>query len=99
MKIHSRIVDLQFPFDAGIVYDTRMAGQYSLKKIMRLFDDEGYKNLEIHQGMDAVFSWRTLETITSEEEINAVKDNLKAYCGMDTYAMIVVYKWLKNLVR
>ncbi len=99
MKIYSRIVDLQFPFDAGLIYDTRMKGQYSLKKIMSILDDVGYSDLEIHQGMDAVFSWRGIDDFSNEEEKELVIENLKSYCAMDTYSMIVVYEWIKKLVE
>ncbi|NLC96413.1 MAG: DUF2779 domain-containing protein [Erysipelotrichaceae bacterium] len=99
MKIYSRIVDLQLPFDLGIVYDTRMKGHYSLKMIMSLLNDVGYSELEISQGMDAVFNWRSLDKLESKEEKEIVIENLKSYCAMDTYAMIVVYRWLKKLAE
>ena len=43
--------------------------------------------------MDAVFNWRALdkEEANNKEE---VLENLKKYCGMDTYAMIRVYQKL-----
>ena len=99
MKIYSRIVDLQLPCDLGIVYDTRMKGHYSLKMIMSLLNDVGYSELEISQGMDAVFNWRSLDKLESKEEKEIVIENLKSYCAMDTYAMIVVYRWLKKLAE
>lgn len=92
-----RIVDLQFPFEAGLIYDTRMRGSYSLKTIMSLLDDKSYKELDISQGMDAVFSYRKIELLDNQEDIDEIVDSLKAYCGMDTYAMYAVYKWLESL--
>ncbi len=92
-----RIVDLQFPFESGIVYDVRMRGQYSLKTLMNILDEKGYSSLTIHQGMDAVYSWRKIVETTDEAEKQKIIAGLKEYCGMDTYAMLTVYKWLKNL--
>lgn len=98
-NINARMEDLQLPFISGIIYDTRMKGYWSLKTIMSMMDDPGYKDLDIRQGMDAVFQWRHLdynETV-NEEEKEKIVDDLKKYCGMDAYAMTVVYKWLLEL--
>ena len=59
--INARMEDLELVFVSGIVYDVRMAGQWSLKKIMAMMDDESYNDLAIHQGMEAVFEWRKWE--------------------------------------
>lgn len=97
LSINERMEDLELPFVAGTVYDVRMAGQWSLKKIMAMLDDRGYRDLDISQGMDAVFEWRHLdheEHVENEEEII---ENLKKYCSMDSYAMTVVYRWLQKI--
>ncbi len=96
-SINERMIDLQLPFESGVIYDTRMKGLWSLKVIMSMMNDKSYSDLAIHQGMDAVYEWRRLD---KEEEVNKedIINNLKAYCGMDTYAMTVVYKWLLNLL-
>lgn len=97
LSINLRMKDLQIPFENGYVYDLRMCGMWNLKRIMSLFDDESYKNLEIHQGMDAVFQWRHLDREEEDTDAKQIMDDLKAYCGMDSYAMTVVYQWLKML--
>ena len=84
------------PFVNGLVYDTRMKGSWSLKSIMAIMDDPGYAALDIQKGMDAVYQWRLLdreETSKAEE----IRDELIAYCSMDTYAMVIVYQWLMGL--
>ncbi|HCY07195.1 MAG: DUF2779 domain-containing protein [Erysipelotrichaceae bacterium] len=98
MNIHSRIIDLQFPFDLGLIYDTRMKGQYSLKRIMSVVDEVGYDGLEIDEGMKAVYNWRFVDRAVNNEEKEEIIKNLKLYCAMDTYSMIVIYRWLKKLV-
>lgn len=96
-RINERMLDLQMPFAGGVIYDTRMNGTWSLKAIMAMMDDPGYKDLDISQGMDAVFQWRHLDREEVGIDAKAIEENLKKYCGMDSYAMAVVYKWLLEL--
>ncbi len=99
LSLNARMHDLQIPFERGVVYDVRMRGQWSLKTIMSMMDDPGYRNLEIAQGMEAVFQWRYLDREDHTEDLDKIYEDLKAYCSMDTYAMTVVYQWLKNMVK
>ena len=96
IKINERMEDLQLLFDTGVVYDVRMRGFWSLKVLMSLMDDPGYNALDIRHGMDAVFQWRQLDYEQAEDKEKIIEE-LKAYCGMDTYAMTVVFKWLVKL--
>lgn len=97
LKIVTRMVDLQFPFESGIIYDVRMKGQYSLKTLMNILDKDGYHKLDISQGIDAVYSFRKIDEIDDENEKQNIINSLKEYCSMDTYAMYVVYKWIDSL--
>lgn len=99
IALNKRMKDLQYPFETGLVYDTRMKGSWSLKSIMGMLDDQGYRNLDIAQGMDAVYQWRYLDRMDESVSQQDIMEELKAYCGMDTYAMTVVYKWLKELTK
>lgn len=101
LSINQRMEDLQLPFEGGTVYDVRMRGYWSLKVIMNMMDDPGYNELEIRQGMDAVWQWRHLDydDDTSPEEKQKIVEDLKKYCGMDAYAMTVVYQWLLKLAQ
>jgi hypothetical protein len=99
LHINARMEDLQLPFVCGIVYNTGMAGQWSLKKIMSIMHDKSYDDLDIHQGMDAVFAWRHLDHDEHPENEKKIIADLKKYCGMDSYAMTVVYQWLLKLVK
>ncbi len=99
LDINSRMKDMQVPFVSGMVYDTRMAGVWSLKKIMSMMNDRSYKDLDINQGMDAVYNWRMLDREESDTDSGQIISQLKEYCGMDTYALMVVYKWLKEIAE
>ena len=78
-----------------MIYDVRMRGSWTLKQIMSMMEDPGYSQLEIRQGMDAVFQWRQLDR---DEDVNKdeIIDDLKKYCGMDSWAMVVVFKWIRE---
>jgi hypothetical protein len=80
-----------------MVYDVRMRGQWSLKKIMAMMDDPGYRDLDIQQGMDAVYEWRFLDEEEKLDENDPRVRELKEYCGMDSYAMTVVLDWLRKI--
>lgn len=97
LAINERMEDLQLPFESGMVYDVRMRGQWSLKKIMAMMDDPGYRDLDIQQGMEAVFEWRRLDEAEELDENDPRVRELKEYCGMDSYAMTVVLDWLRNI--
>ena len=84
LDINERMEDLQLPFESGTVYDVHMRGQWSLKMIMSMMDDPGYHDLDIQQGMDAVFQWRYLDLDGDIENKREIVDKLKAYCGMDS---------------
>lgn len=94
-SIWERMMDLALPFSCGIVYDTRMAGEYNLKKLLSLFSDLSYESLEISQGLLAVKKYRELEETESDE----IKEALFEYCGMDTYAEVVILHTLMKLIK
>lgn len=96
-KIINRFVDLAIPFIDGLVYDTRMAGNYSLKKLVSVVSDMSYKDLDVNDGMQAVYSWRDIDTGESENKQKAIEDLIK-YCSLDAYGLSLVYNYLKSLV-
>ena len=98
-EINGRMEDLQLPFDSGVIYDIRMRGQWSLKILMSMMDDAGYNDLDIRHGMDAVFEWRRLDQDDDVEDRDKIINDLKAYCGMDSYAMTVLFRWIEKLSR
>lgn len=93
-SVWERMVDLALPFSSGLIYDTRMAGEYNLKKLLSLFSDLSYDELEINQGLLAVKKYQELEATHAEE----VKKALFEYCGMDTYAEYVLFHFLKDKI-
>ncbi len=98
-KIMDSMVDLAVPFQLGMVYDVKMRGLYSLKVLLSVFSDSlSYQDLSIHHGLDAVYSWRMMDKKETENE-EELKQRLSEYCGMDTYSMVVLYKWLLSQTK
>ncbi len=95
--VWERMVDLSIPFSSGNVYDVRMAGAFSLKKLVEIFTDYNYHDLSISHGMEAVKNWRELQSEGSEAE--EIREQLYEYCGMDTYSMVLVFHVLLEKLR
>lgn len=99
LKLCDRMVDLTYPFLNGVVYHPHMRGTYSLKKLLEVIEpDHNYQGLKIHHGLQAVYVHRMLPQLTAEEQEEAII-NLKNYCAMDTYAMVVVIRYLNQLIE
>ena len=98
-KIMDSMVDLAVPFQLGMVYDVKMRGLYSLKVLLSVFSDSlSYQDLSIHHGLDAVYSWRMMDKKETDNE-EELKQRLSEYCGMDTYSMVVLYRWLLSQIK
>lgn len=96
--IIDRMVDLTYPIMSGAYYHPKMRGTYSLKKIYAVINDNhGYNELDIDHGLKAVDAYRNLNKLSAEEQLK-VREELFKYCGLDTYAMVVLVKYLQKLV-
>ena len=100
MNIHNHIKDLEDPFSKRYYYTKDMAGSSSIKKVLpALFPDDpslDYHNLDlIHNGSEAMNSFAKMATM-SKEELGYTRERLLRYCELDTYAMVKIYKKLKQ---
>lgn len=98
-EINSRFKDLATPFLEGLIYDTRMKGNYSLKSIVDAISDYSYKNLEINNGMNAVYNWRDIDKDSEDVDKEKIISELIEYCSLDAYGLYLVYKWLNEQIR
>ncbi len=92
-----RMVDLSLPFATGCIYDSRMRGFYSLKKLAEIFCGLDYHKLDISQGLQAAHSWRMMED--DEEAAESIRLALLKYCAMDTYAEYVLLHHMIDLLN
>ena len=98
-SICERMMDLSKPFECGLFYDNSMRGHYSLKNILPVFSkDVSYHDLEIQNGMNAVYAYRTYDG-NDEINKNIIRESISKYCAMDTYAEYVVYHGLIEEVK
>ncbi len=79
-------------------YNPKLNGSYSIKKILPLFSDLSYANLDVKNGNEALVTYSMFDKMTPEEyEINY--NALIKYCQQDTWAMVEILNGLRNLVK
>ncbi len=98
LEINSRFCDLAQPFLEGLIYDVRMKGNFSLKSLVNMISNYSYKELEINDGMKAVYNWRDIDKNKENVDDKKVLNDLIQYCSLDAYGLYLVYNWLlKNV--
>ena len=96
--IKKHIKDLLEPFQSGCYYNQAMGGSFSIKSVLpALFPEDpelDYHNLEgVHNGGEAMAIFPRIKDMPPEEQETA-RQNLLAYCKLDTYAMVKVWQKL-----
>lgn len=76
-------------------YHNNLHGSYSIKKVLPIFTNLSYADLEVHNGTEAVFVYGILPTLTDKEYENKYLA-LRKYCQQDTWAMVEVLWGLKR---
>lgn len=104
MNIHDHIIDLLVPFRAGHYYRPAMGGSFSIKSVLpALFPDDpemDYHNLpgKVHNGGDAMTIFPQIKDMSPEEALQA-REDLLAYCHLDTFAMVRVWERLVEIAK
>lgn len=98
VNIRSNIQDLLTPFQSGFCYNRAMGGSFSIKSVLPALYPEDpeldYHNLEgIHNGSEAMDIFPRIQHMPEEEQEKA-RQNLLAYCKLDTLAMVKVWQKL-----
>ena len=102
-NIRDHIVDLEKPFADRWYMNRAMQGRSSIKLVLpALFPDDpqlNYTNLEgIHQGAEASAAFKAMARM-DPEQLEATRQQLLKYCGLDTYAMIKILDKLKEIAK
>lgn len=92
-----RMADLSIPFGSGSIYDSRMHGYYSLKKLMEVFYQFDYHSMAISQGLQAAESWRLLQEGRADKD--KIRRELSEYCSMDTYSEYLILNKIYELLE
>ncbi|HRG01824.1 MAG: DUF2779 domain-containing protein [Bacteroidia bacterium] len=92
--LKSKIVDLAEPIKKGNYYHPDMKGNFSLKSIAPLVNQEaGFENLDIQSGITAMYIYESLLELNAIEA-EQIKQQLVDYCEMDaliTYQLLNFY--------
>lgn len=99
-KINEHIYDLMdvvkgFRTKTVNFYDSKLEGSYSIKKVLPVFSDLSYKNLFIHNGVEAVVNYAKFKDL-GPIDIEAIRKKLIEYCGLDTYSMVVILNEIRK---
>ena len=65
----------------------------SLKKVLPIFTDLSYSDLEIGNGMEAMY------TYANEQQLKQKQLELTKYCQQDTWAMVEILRGLRDVVK
>ena len=98
LGINARMVDLLDVFRNGYMYQKEMGGSFSIKSVLpALFPDNpdlDYRaNEDVQNGMAATLAFLSLKNRTQTER-ERIRKNLLKYCGLDTRAMVEIYRKL-----
>ena len=97
--INDRVIDLMSPFKLKWYNDPRFNGSASIKQVLPVLCPElSYKELGIQEGGSAQRLW--MEAVLDgkrESEKNKILSDLVEYCGLDTMAMVEIFKILVKI--
>ena len=98
--INDRVVDLMDVFTEQMVVHPGFRGKTSIKWVLpALVPRLSYKGLAIQEGATAAETWNAIVTGELEpDEACAAARNLLAYCGLDSLAMVEIWRALLAIV-
>ncbi len=96
----TRIVDLQ-ALTRSHAYHPGFQGSWSIKRVLpALVPSQSYADLAVNDGAQAVLVWTRMQhPETPQAESEALAEQLLAYCGMDTLALIHIREALLQRAR
>ncbi len=97
--LNARVFDLKDVFSKQLYVDGRFNGSCSTKDVLpALVPHLSYKNLAIQEGNSASLGWyRMFDPQLTSEERATTETNLRAYCKLDTLAMVEIFRYLLAL--
>lgn len=96
----SRIVDLMIPFQDKSYYHPAMKNSFSIKNILpALVPELGFSGLKISSGSIAMIAFENLQKEMDMFKIIEIREQLLAYCKMDTLAMVKIFEILEKSIE
>ncbi|MEI7741138.1 MAG: DUF2779 domain-containing protein [bacterium] len=92
--VNERMYDLMMIVKKGYYVDSRFEGIASLKKVLPVMCPElSYDALAIHEGGTASASWAVLtDPAIGAREKAQLRADMLDYCGLDTFAMVEIFR-------
>ena len=99
-RINSQVRDLRDIFSKQHYVHPEFRGSTSIKDVMPVLVPElSYDGLAIKEGTMASEQWWTMTAAESgASDRAAIADALRAYCGLDSYAMFAIWRKLHRAV-
>ena len=95
MAIYDRVVDLYIPFRSHSCYTPDMKGSASIKSVFpALVPKLSYKDVTIQEGVAASEIYMSMLEGRFEGNQEKTLEDLKAYCKLDTLAMVEIWSYL-----
>ena len=95
-SLFPRLADMMVPFRRKHLYTPEMNDSYSLKAVLpALVTDLSYDDLEIQEGGTASIIYESLYHDDDPGSVQQKRENLLAYCKMDTLALVRILELLE----
>ena len=98
LALAERFVDLAAPFRSHHVVLPKFRGSFSMKAVLPAVSKMTYEGMGVGNGQEAQNAYKALLSgkLTPKEDTQ-LRNDLIAYCGQDTLAMVKVLDYLKGL--
>ena len=100
LAFNDRFIVLIRPFRGGHYYHPKFKGSFSIKKVLPALcpNDASldYDSLNIKNGGEASLAYKKFDELL-DGEIETYRDDLFAYCKLDTLAMVRILDHLKQV--
>lgn len=78
-------------------YNKNLHGSFSIKKVLPVFTNLSYKDLEVKNGTEAVYVYSNYKKY-SKEKLEEAYNNLLIYCRQDTWSMVEILRGLNKMI-
>jgi len=79
-------------------YHPLLNGSYSIKKLLPIYSDISYSDLEVKNGCEAQIAYLMFKYLPLDE-IKQIRNDLITYCKQDTYSMVEILDGIRKKVR
>ena len=98
VNLISRTIDLENIFKSGYV-DIEFKGSTSIKKVLPVIVPSlSYEDMTVSNGTDAMLAFAEMISIKEKRKRQKIRNDMLAYCKLDTLAMLEIYKKIAMLI-